>query len=71
VVIRPLRDGVISEFDITEAMLRALLKKAHGQISILPPRPRVVVGVPSGVTEVEKRAVEDAAWQPRARSLSD
>lgn len=67
VAIRPLRDGVISEFDITEAMLRHFIKKAHRQISLLPPRPRVVVGIPSGVTEVEKRAVHDAAIAAGAR----
>jgi rod shape-determining protein MreB len=67
IAIRPLRDGVISEFDITEAMLRYFIRKAHQQISILPPRPRVVVGIPSGVTEVEKRAVHDAAIAAGAR----
>ncbi len=65
--IRPLRDGVISEFDITEAMLRYFINKAHRKITILPPRPRVVVGIPSGVTEVEKRAVQDAALAAGAR----
>ncbi len=67
IAIRPLRDGVISEFDITEAMLRYFINKAHRQISILPPRPRVVVGIPSGVTEVEKRAVHDATLAAGAR----
>lgn len=67
IAIRPLRDGVISEFDITEAMLRYFIHKAHRQITILPPRPRVVVGIPSGVTEVEKRAVKDAALAAGAR----
>ncbi|MBN2006310.1 MAG: rod shape-determining protein [Anaerolineae bacterium] len=67
IAIRPLRDGVISEFDVTEAMLRYFIRKAHRQITILPPRPRVVVGIPSGVTEVEKRAVQDAALAAGAR----
>ncbi len=67
VVIRPLRDGVISEFDITEAMLRYFIRKAHEQLFIPMPRPRVVIGIPSGVTEVEKRAVRDAALAAGAR----
>ncbi len=61
VTLRPLRDGVISEYDITQAMLEYFIGRAH-QHSIVPfPRPRVVVGIPSGATEVEKRAVYDAA----------
>ena len=67
VAIRPLRDGVISEFDITEAMLDYFIKKAHSQLLLPFPRPRVVVGIPSGVTEVEKRAVYDAAISAGAR----
>ncbi len=69
VAIRPLRDGVISEFEITEAMLRYFIDKVHDQ-SIIPfPRPRVVIGIPSGVTEVEKRAVYDAALSAGAREV--
>ncbi|MCA9958555.1 MAG: rod shape-determining protein [Anaerolineales bacterium] len=67
VAIRPLRDGVISEFEITEAMLDYFIKKAHEQMLVPFPRPRVVVGVPSGVTEVEKRAVYDATMNAGAR----
>ncbi len=67
VAIRPLRDGVISEFDITEAMLRYFIEKAHSQLLLPFPRPRVVVGIPSGVTEVEKRAVYDASISAGAR----
>lgn len=67
VAIRPLRDGVISEFDITEAMLRYFIKQAHRQVAMPFPRPRVVIGIPSGVTEVEKRAVHDAALEAGAR----
>ncbi len=67
VVIRPLRDGVISEFDVTEVMLRHFIQQAHQQLLIPLPRPRVVVGIPSGVTEVEKRAVHDAALEAGAR----
>ncbi|QSX05380.1 rod shape-determining protein [Sedimentibacter sp. zth1] len=58
VAIRPLRDGVISDFDITEKMLKYFIKKAIGSSFI---RPRVIICVPSGVTEVEKRAVLDAS----------
>ncbi|MDY7041752.1 MAG: rod shape-determining protein [Chloroflexota bacterium] len=67
VAIRPLRDGVISEFDITEQMLRYFINKAHDRPLLSVPRPRVVVGIPSGVTEVEKRAVYDAAISAGAR----
>jgi rod shape-determining protein MreB len=65
--IRPLRDGVISEFDITEAMLEYFIGKAHEQSVVPVPRPRVVVGIPSGATEVEKRAVYDASMAAGAR----
>ena len=67
VTLRPLRDGVISEYDITQAMLEYFIGRAH-QHSIVPfPRLRVVVGIPSGATEVEKRAVYDAAMAAGAR----
>ena len=67
VAIRPLRDGVISEFEVTQAMLDYFIKKAHEQSFIPLPRPRVVIGIPSGITEVEKRAVYDAALAAGAR----
>jgi rod shape-determining protein MreB len=67
VAIRPLRDGVISEFDVTEAMLRYFIQKAHSHLFLATPRPRVVVGIPSGVTEVEKRAVYQATISAGAR----
>ena len=67
VAIRPLRDGVISEFEITESMLKYFIDKAHEQMIVPFPRPRVVIGIPSGVTEVEKRAVYDAAISAGAR----
>lgn len=67
IAVRPLRDGVISEFEITQEMLAYFIDKAHQQ-SIVPfPRPRVIVGIPSGVTEVEKRAVYDACALAGAR----
>jgi rod shape-determining protein MreB len=68
-IVRPLRDGVISEFDITAAMLNYLINKAHEQTWVPIPRPRVVVGIPSGVTEVEKRAVWEATMGAGAREV--
>lgn len=69
VAIRPLRDGVISEFEITQAMLEYFIEKAHRQSIVPVPRPRVVIGIPSGATEVEKRAVYDAAMSAGAREV--
>ncbi len=68
-IVRPVRDGVISEDAITEAMLNHLIHKAHEQSWVPIPRPRVVVGIPSGVTEVEKRAVYKAAVSAGAREV--
>ncbi|HEX2170923.1 MAG TPA: rod shape-determining protein [Dehalococcoidia bacterium] len=68
VAIRPLKDGVISDFDTTEQMLNYFISKVHeGGIGPRAHRPRVVIGIPSGVTEVEKRAVHDAALNAGAR----
>ncbi|GIV85009.1 MAG: rod shape-determining protein [Candidatus Roseilinea sp.] len=69
VAIRPLRDGVISDFEVTEAMLDYFIRKAHSRNLFNVPRPRVVIGIPSGVTEVEKRAVYDAALSAGAREV--
>lgn len=69
VAIRPLRDGVISDFDVTEKMLRYFITKVHDQVILPIPRPRVVVGIPKGCTEVEKRAVYDAAISAGAREV--
>jgi rod shape-determining protein MreB len=71
-VIRPLRGGVIADFDATAAMLSHYIKKVHESGSSLPkiPRPRVVIGIPSGVTEVERRAVADAALDAGAREAN-
>jgi rod shape-determining protein MreB len=66
-VIRPLRDGVIAEFEITQSMLGYLIGRAHQQTIVPVPRPRVVIGIPSGATEVEKRAVYDASMSAGAR----
>lgn len=68
VAVRPLRDGVIADFKVTEAMLRYFIKKAHGN-SYIQPRPRIVIGVPSGITPVERRAVTDAALKAGAREV--
>ncbi len=65
VAIRPLRDGVISDYEITERMLRYFLKKIAGKSLFF--KPRVMICVPSGVTEVEKRAVLDASYEAGAR----
>lgn len=67
--VRPLRDGVIADFDAAEAMLRHYIKVVHETPSIFSriPRPKVVIGIPSGVTEVERRAVQDAAISAGAR----
>lgn len=67
VAIRPLKDGVISEFNVTERMLHYFIRKVHDQLPLAIPRPRVVVGLPSGVTDVEKRAVHDACISAGAR----
>jgi len=68
VAVRPLRDGVISDFDVTEKMLQYFIRSVHDRYGFGFPRPRVVVGIPSGVTEVEKRAVHDAALNAGARA---
>ena len=67
VAIRPLRDGVIADFDVTEAMLRHFIRKVHSRRGLV--RPRVVIAVPSGITEVEKRAVKESALQAGAREV--
>jgi rod shape-determining protein MreB len=67
VATRPLVDGVISDFEVTEQMLRYFIDKTHHQTYTFLRRPRVVIGIPSGVTEVERRAVQDAALNAGAR----
>lgn len=69
VATRPLRDGVISDFEVTEQMLKYFIQKVHKGTFSLFPRPRVVIGIPSGATEVEKKAVEDAARNAGAREV--
>ena len=67
VATRPLVDGVVSDFEVTEQMLKYFIDKVHKESYAIFPRPRVVIGIPSGVTEVEKRAVEDAASNAGSR----
>lgn len=66
---RPLKNGVIGDFDATIAMLKYFIEKVHESYGFLPkiPRPKVVIGIPSGVTEVERRAVQEAAFSAGAR----
>ena len=66
---RPLVAGVVSDFEVTEEMLKYFIRKVHEEVFSLLVRPRVVIGIPSGVTEVEKRAVEDAAKNAGAREV--
>ncbi len=67
VAIRPLKDGVIADFDITEAMLRYFIRRVHDRRTFV--RPRIVIAVPSGITEVEKRAVRESAMLAGAREV--
>lgn len=67
VAIRPMRDGVIADFDVTQSMIKYFIKKASPQKTVFSPR--IVICIPFGITEVEKRAVEDAAMQAGAREV--
>lgn len=67
VAIRPMRDGVIANFEITEAMIKHFIRRVHNRKTLV--RPRVVIGVPSGITQVEKRAVRDSAISAGAREV--
>ncbi|WP_169950815.1 rod shape-determining protein [Microbispora sp. H11081] len=67
VAIRPLRDGVIADFDVTERMLRYFIQKIHKRRHFV--RPRIIVAVPSGITAVEQRAVKEAGYQAGARRV--
>src|SRR3989344_3713524 len=69
VACKPLVDGVISDFEVTEQMLKYFINGVHKDSFTLVPRPRVVIGIPSQITEVEKRAVEDAARNAGAREV--
>ncbi|RJP29824.1 MAG: rod shape-determining protein [Candidatus Omnitrophota bacterium] len=67
IAIRPMKDGVIADFEVTEAMLRYFIKKVHHRRVLR--RPRLVIAIPSGITEVEKRAVKDSAERAGAREV--
>ena len=69
VAIRPLRHGVISDFEVTEQMLSYFIQKVHEDGFHFLPRPRIVIGIPSSVTEVERRAVEEASLRAGARAV--
>ncbi len=68
VAIRPLRDGVIADFEVTEAMLKHFIRKVHNNRKNLV-RPRMIIAVPSGITQVEKRAVKESAESAGAREV--
>src|ERR671939_1834927 len=65
--VRPMKDGVIADFEVTEAMLRYFITKVHNRQTLV--KPRIIIGVPSGITEVEKRAVKDSALAAGAREV--
>ena len=67
VAIRPLRDGVITDFEVTEAMLNYFIRRVHNRRGFV--RPRVVIAIPSGITQVEKRAVRDSAESAGSREI--
>nr|HID59108.1 rod shape-determining protein [Desulfobacterales bacterium] len=67
VAIRPMKDGVIADFEVTEAMLRHFIRKVHNRRSLI--RPRIIVCIPSGITQVEKRAVKESAESAGAREV--
>ncbi len=67
VAIRPMRDGVIADFEVTEAMLRHFIRQVHSRRSLI--RPRIIICVPSGITQVEKRAVKESAESAGAREV--
>ena len=67
VAIRPMKDGVIADFEITAAMLRYFIRAAHNRSTLV--KPRIIIGIPSGITEVERRAVREAAESAGAREV--
>ncbi len=68
-VVRPLVDGIVSDFEVTEKMLKFFVDKVHKENFLTTPRPRMVIGVPLDITEVERKAVEDAAFSAGAREV--
>ena len=67
VAVRPLRNGVIADFEVTQEMIKFFIRKVHNRRSLL--HPRIVIGIPSGITEVERRAVQESAEQAGAREV--
>ncbi|MBI5209226.1 MAG: rod shape-determining protein [Elusimicrobia bacterium] len=67
IAVRPLRNGVIADFEITQEMIKYFIRKVHNRRSLL--HPRIVIGIPSGITEVERRAVQESAEQAGAREV--
>ena len=67
VAIKPMKDGVIADFEVTEKMISYFIKKAHNRTVLV--RPRIVIGVPSEITQVEKRAVKDSAYRAKASEV--
>jgi rod shape-determining protein MreB len=67
VAVRPMKDGVIADFEVTEAMLRYFITRVHNRRTLV--KPRIIIGVPSGITEVEKRAVRDSALGAGAKEV--
>jgi rod shape-determining protein MreB len=67
VAIRPMREGVIADFEVTEAMLRHFIRKVHNRRTFV--RPRIIIAVPSGITQVERRAVRESAESAGAREV--
>ncbi|OGR72440.1 MAG: rod shape-determining protein, partial [Elusimicrobia bacterium GWD2_63_28] len=68
IAVRPLRNGVIADFELTQELIKYFIRKVHNRRSLL--HPRIVIGIPSGITEVEKRAVQESAEQAGAREVA-
>ena len=67
IAVRPLKNGVIADFEVTQEMIKYFIRKVHNRRSLL--HPRIVIGIPSGITEVERRAVQESALQAGAREV--
>ena len=67
--IRPMKDGVISDFDVTQEMLRYFIRQTQKRFSVIRFKPRIIIAVPSGITQVERRAVKEAAQSAGAREV--
>ena len=69
--IRPMKDGVISDFDVTQEMLRYFIRQTQKRFSVIRFKPRIIIAVPSGITQVERRAVKEALNQQEQERFSD